>query len=439
MGGMKSGRRWWNRSYVSIGISLVMAGSLWFYVQRILIPHQKTEAAATGQPRGILSDLYPRWLGARELLLRGRDPYSDEVTRQIQTGYYGRPLDPKRPSDPKDQERFAYPVYVVFLLAPTVHAPFFLVRAAFFWLLLILTGASVFLWLRAFRWSPPSPLLCILVILTMSSFGVVQGSKLQQLSLLVGFLVAAAVLCVTREQFFLGGLLFSVATIKPQLVVLVIAGLFLWTLGHWRQRQGYVWGLATGVLVLVTGGEWLLPGWMGEFLRGLVAYEHYTGGRSLLDALVGRTAGTILAVIILAGAAVGCWGSRRIGSNTHGFQLEIAFLLTATILVVPITAPYNHVLLLPAVLLILQSWPQLWQRRGLERFFCALGALILFWQWAASFALMIGAAFVHPLTIQKTWAVPLWAMLGVPPAILALLSIVAFRNRSARGAVIAAG
>ena len=60
-----------------------------------------------------LSDLYPRWLGARELLLHHRDPYSPEVTREIQIGYYGRPLDPSRPQDPRDQQGFAYPAYVV--------------------------------------------------------------------------------------------------------------------------------------------------------------------------------------------------------------------------------------------------------------------------------------------------------------------------------------
>ena len=60
-----------------------MAGSVWFYVQRILIPYQIADAAAHGRPRGFLSDLYPRWLGARELLLHHCDPYTPDVTREI--------------------------------------------------------------------------------------------------------------------------------------------------------------------------------------------------------------------------------------------------------------------------------------------------------------------------------------------------------------------
>ena len=55
-----------------------------FYVQGVLIPYQRRDAAAKDRPRGNLSDLYPRWLGARELLLNGRDPYGPEITREIQ-------------------------------------------------------------------------------------------------------------------------------------------------------------------------------------------------------------------------------------------------------------------------------------------------------------------------------------------------------------------
>ena len=78
-----------------------------------LIPHQVVDARQHDQPRGNLSDLYPRWIGAKDLLLYGRDPYGADVSREIQIGYYGRPLDPSRPNDPADEQGFAYPVYVV--------------------------------------------------------------------------------------------------------------------------------------------------------------------------------------------------------------------------------------------------------------------------------------------------------------------------------------
>ena len=82
-------------------VALLAAASAWCYADFILIAHERSQAARDDIPRGNLSDLYPRWLGARELLLHHRDPYSAEITQQIQTGYYGRPLDPSRPEDPR--------------------------------------------------------------------------------------------------------------------------------------------------------------------------------------------------------------------------------------------------------------------------------------------------------------------------------------------------
>src|SRR6478735_3389991 len=127
-------------------LALLCAGSMWFYVQEVLIPYQKADAAAHGRPRGNLSDLYPRWLGARELLLRHRNPYSAEVTADIQRGYWGRTLDSNNPNDPKDEMRFAYPLYVVFLLAPTVTLPFETVQRLYLFIAIPLTILSVWLW-----------------------------------------------------------------------------------------------------------------------------------------------------------------------------------------------------------------------------------------------------------------------------------------------------
>src|SRR5579871_4371367 len=92
-------------------LSILAAGSMWFFFQRVLIPYQQADAARHDRPRGNLSDLYPRWWGTHELLLHHRDPYSLEVTREIQAGYYGRVLNPARSGDPKDEQGFAYPAY----------------------------------------------------------------------------------------------------------------------------------------------------------------------------------------------------------------------------------------------------------------------------------------------------------------------------------------
>ena len=57
-----------------------MMAAMWSYYWGVVIPAELAYAATTNSPRGNLSDLYPRWLGARELILHERDPYSTAMT-----------------------------------------------------------------------------------------------------------------------------------------------------------------------------------------------------------------------------------------------------------------------------------------------------------------------------------------------------------------------
>src|ERR1700730_14480414 len=230
------------RPKFGLWLAILMAGCMWFYVQHVLIKYQQADAAAHGRPRGNLSDLYPRWLGARELLLHHRDPYRPEITREIQTGYYGRPLDPNHADDPKDEQGFAYPVYVVFFLAPTIGLPFPVVQTGFRWLLVVVTLVSVPLWLRVLRWHPSAAVTAILIILTFGSYAVVQGIKLQQLSLVVSGLIAGCAAALVAGHLALAGFLLALATIKPQLALPMAAWLEMWAIGELQSGVRFVMG-----------------------------------------------------------------------------------------------------------------------------------------------------------------------------------------------------
>ena len=65
----------------------------------------------------------------------------------------------------------------------------------------------------------------------------------------------------------------------------------------------------------------------------------------------------------------------------------LALVLSVTIVIVPSFAPYNQVLLLPAVFVVTASWKNLWRRNRFTRAVCARGALVVFWPWLASCAL----------------------------------------------------
>lgn len=400
-------------------------------MQWVLVPYQKADAAAHGRPRGNLSDLYPRWLGTRELLLHHRDPYSPEVTREIQTGYYGRPLDPGRMDDPrfsepKDQQGFAYPLHVIFLLAPTIGLPFPVVQTGFRWLLVILTLASVLLWLRVVRWRPSVASTAIIIVLTFGSYAVVQGIKLQQLTLVVSAVLAGCAAALVAGYFSLAGFLLALATIKPQLALPVAGWLTLWALSDWRRRQRLVWSFALNMAIFLAASEYILPGWMKEFRNAVAAYRQYTGGAgSLLDVLTTPRLGKILAAVAVLSVMIMGWKVRRAPHDSAAFSTMLALVLAVTLVIVPSFAPYNQVLLLPAVFLIANSWKDLWSRGSLTRMACAVGLLVVGWPWLASCGLMLASRFVSPSSLQKAWTVPLYTSLGIPLVVLGLLSLCA--------------
>lgn len=402
----------------------IAAASMWFYVNRILVAHQVVDATAHERPRGNLSDLYPRWLGARELLLRHRNPYGDDITTEIQKGYYGRALDPARPNDPKDRQGFAYPVYVVFLLAPLINLPFHTVQIFFHWLLIALTALSVGLWLRVLRWRWPCLPIAAAILLTLGSVPAVQGIKLQQLSLLAAALLAGALACMASGLLFCGGVLLALATIKPQLALLLTTWLLVWAISDWGNRRRFVFGFGLSMTMMLAGAEILLPGWCRMFADAIQRYHRYTQNQSVLDQLVPWAfAGKIIAAAALLLSAFVLWKLRSSGANTEDFGQGAALVMALTVLVVPMYAPYNQVMLVPAILLLVRDRTMITARSGALRFCYVAGAFALAWQWIASIGLSGIYLFVSPALALDGWKWPFFATFALPLLAFALVFI----------------
>ena len=410
------------RSIGFVVLAAVVTASMWFYVNGILRAHQIADANVRQVPRGNLSDLYPRWWGTRELLLHHRNPYGRDVTLEIQEGYYGRRLDPARPNDPQDQEGFAYPVYVVFLLAPLVWVPFPALLVAFYWLLIISTAISVHLWLRVLKWPLGATDIVVCVTLTLGSFAAVQGIKLQQLSLLVAALMAGAVACAAGGHLFIGGALLALATIKPQLAWALAAWLLFWAVSDWRNRRRFVLGFAIVMVLLLGGAEIVLPGWVGMFTDAVRRYHGYTQNRSVLDELVPwASAGKILAVVAAVASATVLWRQRSVINSAAGFAQATALVLALTVLVVPMYAPYNQVLLLPAILVLVRDRAIFFLRSPGVRFLYLSGAVALAWQWIASLSLSAASLFVSRTWALNRWQWPFLATFALPVVVFALI------------------
>jgi hypothetical protein len=420
--------------FVSVTLAVLVSASTWFYMNRILRAEQVADAATHDRPRGNLSDLYPRWLGARELLMHGRNPYSAEITREIQQGYYGRPLDASRPDDPKDQQGFAYPAYVVFLLAPTLGLPFDTVQVGFRWLLFALAVLTVFLWLRVLRWRVSCGTLCIFIVLSLGWLPMVQGIKLQQLSLLVAGLLAGCGACLASGWMFLAGGLLALATIKPQLTWPLVAWLLLWAACEWRSRRRFVFGFALAMLMLFGGAHLVLPGWLRMFIEGIGQYHRYTQNQSVLVWLFGSIVGHILEALSVLACALCLWHMRREPPSSEAFGRAFSLVLALTVVIVPMFAPYNQVLLVPAILTLLRSENSAENKLPALRLAGFVTAILLVWPWIATAGLSLSYVWLTPDWRHRLWPMPVYSNFVVPVLIfgLALLNEWTTRAQSLR-------
>jgi len=401
--------------------AFVCAAGIWLFAQRVLIPFQVVDAAAHQRPRGNLSDLYPRWLGARELLLHKRNPYSPDVTREIQAGYYGRVLDPVRPNDPKDQEAFAYPVYIVFYLAPVVDLPFAVVKQAFLWLLVVMTLASALIWMRVLHWPESGGMQALVLVLTLGSLPAMQGLKLQQMTLLVASLLAIAILLLLKDRQVIAGVLLAAASIKPQVAVLPLLWLAIWTFGDIRRRYRWAVAFAAVMAVQIAAAEYYVPHWIPRFWQAIREYREYTGAMPVAEVFTGTILGRIvevLAFVLLIGA---CWRARPHPASSSTFAVTTSMVLALTVLLIPTDSVYNQVLLMPALLLLVRDRRAIWDRGMGSRLFLGIVAVLVVWPWISSVGLVVLSLVLPSDTIQGAWAVPFWTVVPTPLGVAALM------------------
>ena len=255
-------------------------------------------------------------------------------------------------------------------------------RIVFTVVLLLLTAASLPLWIRALRLplTPPEALLAL--VATLSSFAVVDGLHLQQITLLVAALIAGSMAALAGGRLLLAGVLLALATVKPQLAILVVAFLLCWTLGAWRDRKWLVVGFGSAMAVLLVASELVLPGWFGFWRQAAQAYIGYHKP-SLLNSLLGHRTALVVAALAISLCGVLFWRVRKEppGSGQFNFALVSALLLTALLLPNAGGAYYNQVLLIPAALWLFTSGLALAKNNGLARLTWLTAVNVLAWEW----------------------------------------------------------
>ncbi|HME34404.1 MAG TPA: glycosyltransferase family 87 protein [Candidatus Sulfotelmatobacter sp.] len=405
-----------------------------YYHQGLFMPRVVAVRTANGLGNGYSfgNDFYQVWLTSREWLRHGSDPYSLEMTQKIQIGLYGRPLDPTRPTDPVDRRVFPYPVYADLLFWPAAEFPFAPLRVAVVCVLAALTFASVPLWLRVLDWRLGAKWITVILLLTMSSYPALEALFAAQLGLLVAFLLAASLVALRRGRFLLAGILMAISTIKPQVTVLAIVYFLIWSAHDWRVRGRFCLGFFTTLTLLVGASLAAMPHWIQSWTHTILAYRHYTrpplvtevltsplGPRLAGPATFLLTAASIVIAILLA------WRNRAAACGSFAFWMTLTLLLSiTTITILPGQAIYDHLILLPGILLLVRYRSQILEGGRVPSTLLSIGALVLFWPWIAAFALSVLRPWIAPADFDTTavLTLPIRTAASLPFTVLALLS-----------------
>jgi hypothetical protein len=418
---------------LALCLALIGAAAMIYYHQGLFMPRVVAIGTAQGYGNDFSfgNDFYQVWLSSRELMQHRIDPYSLQLTQEHQLGLYGRTIDPGRHGDPIDQRRFPYPAFADLLFWPAAEFPFAQARVWIVCLLVVLTLASVAIWFRTLDWRPGWPWIAVAALLAVSSYPALEGLYSVQLGLLVSFLLAASLLALRNNRLVLAGFLMALTTVKPQVTGLTIFYVFLWSLHDWRARARWLIGFFATMAVLLGASLAVLPHWIASWIHTVLAYHHYTSPpvvREVLTSPLGpRLAGpatTILTVASIVIAVIVAWRNRAAAANSPSFWLTVGILLSiTTITILPGPAIYDHIILLPGVLLVVRNRRDL-SNSPAARILLRIGAVVLFWPYVAAAAMIPLRTFISPADFQSVLAlsVPFRAAGSLPFAVLALLA-----------------
>jgi hypothetical protein len=406
-------------------IALLMLLGMHAFFRDVVVPSQEADALAHGSPRGNLSDLYPGWVAARELLLHGRDPYSAEVTGYIQEGVWGRRLDKSNPNDPLDESRFAYPLYYIFVIAPVLSMPFRSVRILYMAIAVFLSAGSVLWWSRTFAVKAGAPYRAASVILFLSSYPVVLALYVQQPVLFVAGLIAGALASITAGALWAGGIMLALAMIKPQASLAIAGWLLLWALSNWKERKSLFLSFAATIAIACTASEALLPGWLWKWRTALAAYMKYAPlPPAQVELALGRNLGMAAGVALVLAVGMFCWSTRREPTHTNRFKLTAPLILTSSLVISPVWHNYDAMCLLPAVLLIAEWRDGYKHMKPMSRAIVGLSAVVLAWQWIAALSVSL-ISIASPKVAQELQILPWLSVFAGPILVLVSLVLVA--------------
>jgi hypothetical protein len=293
------------------------------------------------------NDSIPRWVGTKAWFYDGLNPYSDEVTLRSQIANFGRPALPT-----EDKQLFVYPFYVVFFYLPTIWLTYEWARAI--WMMILeacLIGVAL-LSRRMYHWSPPTWLMALTLGWVILFYHGVRTIILWQMAGLVALLITLGLWALKNKRDILSGVCLALATIKPQMVFLILPLVAVW--GLTARRYKVTISMTVSMAALAGISFALMPSWLSDMLRQIWVYPSYTEIGSPLNIIttivfpyLGRPMEWSLIAMLLLWVFWEWWHVRR-GSDDR-FDWVIALTLLVTNFVATRTATTNYLMMLPVL------------------------------------------------------------------------------------------
>ena len=242
----------------------------------------------------------------------------------------------------------------------------------------------------------------------LGSFPALECIYLQQPVLLAIMFMAAAGACLTSGRLGWAGALFALATIKPQLTALLVPWLLLWAFSDWPSRKRLVWGFSSTLLLLLGFSQYLVPGWIIEFVAGLRAYQRYTGNMSILAVYFSKTGSAVVSAGLIVCPWAGlAWQMRKLPRAIKSFQLHpLCASLAITVVLVPTLYPTGQVALWPAIFFMLKEFPTIWNNGRASRLAYVGAFSLIGWPWLGTWLFVLASLVIPMVRLRQSGSFP---------------------------------
>ena len=330
------------------------------------------------------NDFFSRYVAWRAFLFEDRNPYSDEVTRDIQLAINGRLA---RPGE--DENALIYPWYAVLVQWPFVFLSWPWARAVYMVVCQVCIVVGLALTARLLRWRLSPLLFTCTAVWAVLFYPQARGIVLGQLVITQYLFAVLTIWLLRQEHDGWAGVCLALTTVRPTAVFLIVPFLLLYAVA--RRKWRFCVSFMVAMAVLFLGGFLFLPDWFADWVYRMSRYPSYTIGQSPIWLLthMATSLGSVWEVAFTLGAlglmGVAWWLAVR-APDGAAFHWALGVTLVVSDLVVPRSATTNYIFLLFPTYLILSALTRTLPRASawLIVSIQAFGLIGMWWLFAAT-------------------------------------------------------